>query len=116
MYQYDYLTIQLQMHLKKVKIKIAEKSGEKNLEEILDPLKEDKEFKALKNYLEKEEYNKGENFLFSLLESEKDRREVLILGYFFYKKLSEKSEENLRKNNFSKEEIDEGIVDFLKYF
>lgn len=65
----------------------------------------------LKRFVLKGNYNQGENFLFELAEKGflKDLREI---GKWFYDQLLKKTDEELKKGNFSKEEIEKGLKDF----
>lgn len=67
----------------------------------------------LKEALLNKNYNEGENILFNFL---KNNKGVNISNIFqwFYTELSSKSDEDLLNNNFSREEIQQGIKDFQK--
>ena len=64
----------------------------------------------IKSLLVKKEYNKAENILFE--EFEKNKSEAIYkIGLDFYQELLDKSNEDLIKNNFSKQEVLQGLVD-----
>ena len=64
----------------------------------------------LRNLIHKGEYNKAENALFNEL-AENPSMEVYNLAKEFYNTLLSKSEDELIKNNFSKDEIYQGLQD-----
>lgn len=69
----------------------------------------------LKSLISKKEYSKAEDFLFD--EIEKNKTEAIYkIAVDFYEELSEKSDEELRENNFSKEEVMQGLKDIEALF
>lgn len=69
----------------------------------------------LKSLIAKKEYNKAENVLFEEIEKNKSEANYKV-GIDFYEELLEKSNEDLLENNFSKEEILQGIIDLKILF
>ena len=69
----------------------------------------------LKSLIAKKEYNKAENVLFEEIEKNKSEANYKV-GIDFYEELLEKSNEDLLENNFSKEEILQGIKDLKILF
>jgi hypothetical protein len=63
-------------------------------------------------YRSNERYDKAENWLFRLNEAQYPG--ILNIGRAFFKELSTVDEHKLRSGNMTKEEIDEGLADFLK--
>ncbi len=57
------------------------------------------------------QFNEIENYLFEL--KEKGDPEAATLAWWFYDYLRTLSEEELQQNNFSSEEIDQGLRDFF---
>lgn len=55
-------------------------------------------------------FNEGENYLFEILEKQKTKG-ILDIGKEFYENLSKKSDEELEKGDFSREEILQGLED-----
>ncbi|MBS5938725.1 hypothetical protein E5347_13925 [Clostridium sartagoforme] len=69
----------------------------------------------LKSLISKKEYSKAEDLLFD--EIEKSKTEAIYkIAVDFYEELSEKSDEELRENNFSKEEVLQGLRDIEALF
>jgi hypothetical protein len=64
----------------------------------------------LKRMVYEGEYNKAENLLFEELEKNKTKS-IKDAGINFYNMLLEKSDEDLIKNNFSREEVFQGLND-----
>nr|WP_261851535.1 DUF6483 family protein [Clostridium folliculivorans] len=64
----------------------------------------------LKRMVYEGEYNKAENLLFEELEKNKTKS-IQDVGIKFYNMLLEKSDEDLIKNNFSREEVYQGLND-----
>ena len=64
----------------------------------------------LKSLMVKKEYNKAENFLFEEIEKNKSEANYRV-AVDFYEELLEKSDEELIANNFSKEEVLQGLKD-----
>lgn len=64
----------------------------------------------LKSLMVKKEYNKAENFLFEEIEKNKSEANYRV-AVDFYEELLEKSDEELITNNFSKEEVLQGLKD-----
>lgn len=117
MYQYDYLTRQIEVGLKTLIILIMGESGAKNIDEILEPLNNDEKFNKLKNLLEENNFNEGEDYLYLLLEDENiDYRQKMVYGYYLYRYMAKIPEDILEKNNFSKIEVEEGLDYFLSQF
>lgn len=69
----------------------------------------------LKKFIEDGNYNDGEDALFEFLNNEEDMTmdEVKEIGQWFYKELEAKSDKELLHGNFSRDEIHEGLKDFL---
>ena len=67
----------------------------------------------MKSLVMKKEYNKAEDILFE--EMKKNKTEAIYkVGLDFYEELLNKSDEDLKEHNFSKEEILQGLRD-LRY-
>lgn len=96
----------------------------KNIGKSLTGKKEDGEKISIENLSDKDmlliilkkmvidkKYNEAENILFEFMRKDEktDFREV---GEWFYNELSLKSDEDLLENNFSKNEIEQGVKDF----
>lgn len=64
----------------------------------------------IKSLLVKKEYNKAENILFDEIEKDKSEANYKV-AIDFYEELLTKSDEDLRENNFSKEEVLQGLKD-----
>lgn len=69
----------------------------------------------LKSLIVKKEYNKAENFLFEEIEKNKSEANYKV-AVDFYEELLEKSDEDLIENNFSKEEVLQGLKDLEVIF
>ena len=64
----------------------------------------------LKSLITKKEYNKAENILFEEIEKNMSEANYKV-AIDFYEELLEKSNEDLNENNFSKEEVLQGLKD-----
>ena len=64
----------------------------------------------IKSLLVKKEYNRAENILFEEIEKDKSEGNYKV-AIDFYEELLTKSDEDLRENNFSKEEVLQGLKD-----
>lgn len=69
----------------------------------------------LKRLVENGNYNKAENILFEALNKNKSH-EIYQTALNFYNLLLEKSDEKLKKGNFTREEIYQGMEDVKKIF
>ena len=69
----------------------------------------------LKSLITKKEYNKAENVLFEEIEKNKSEANYKV-AIDFYEELLEKSNEDLLDNNFSKEEVLQGLKDLKLLF
>ncbi|WP_291708289.1 DUF6483 family protein [Clostridium sp.] len=69
----------------------------------------------LKSLITKKEYNKAENVLFEEIEKNKSEANYKV-ALDFYEELLEKSNEDLLENNFSKEEVLQGLKDLKTLF
>lgn len=69
----------------------------------------------LKSLITKKEYNKAENVLFEEIEKNKSEANYKV-AIDFYEELLEKSNEDLLENNFSKEEVLQGLKDLKLLF
>lgn len=69
----------------------------------------------LKSLIDKKEYNKAENFLFEEIEKNKSEANYKI-AVDFYEDLLEKNDEDLMGNNFSREEVLQGLRDLELLF
>lgn len=69
----------------------------------------------IKSLLVKKEYNKAENILFEEIEKDKSEGNYKV-AIDFYEELLTKSDEDLRENNFSKEEVLQGLKDLEVIF
>ena len=69
----------------------------------------------LKSLIVKKEYNKAENILFEEIEKNKSEANYKV-AVDFYEELLDKSDEELIENNFSKEEVLQGLKDLKLLF
>jgi predicted hydrocarbon binding protein len=69
----------------------------------------------LKSLIVKKEYNKAENFLFEEIEKDKSEANYKV-AVDFYEELLAKSDEELIENNFSREEVLQGLKDLELIF
>lgn len=65
----------------------------------------------LKKMISEKKYNEAEDTLFEFLQSNKSE-ELMEIGEWFYKKLNDKSDIDLTKNNFNRSEVDQGLKEF----
>jgi len=68
----------------------------------------------LKRLVYEGEYNKAENILFDEL-NKNNSYEMYLIAVDFYNLLLEKSDEELEKGKFSREEIYQGLEDIKKF-
>ena len=96
----------------------------KNIGKSLTGKKEDGEKISIENLSDKDmlliilkkmvidkKYNEAENTLFEFVTKVKDT-DFSEVGEWFYDELSSKKDEDLLENNFSREEVDQGLKDF----
>ena len=69
----------------------------------------------LRSLIDKKEYNKAEDVLFEEMEKNSSEANYKV-GLDFYETLLEKKEEELIENNFSKEEVLQGLKDLKSIF
>jgi len=69
----------------------------------------------LKRLVNNGEYNKAENILFEVL-NKNNSLEIYQIAVGFYNLLLEKSDEELGKGNFTREEVYQGLEDIKKIF
>lgn len=69
----------------------------------------------LEKFIDQGDINKAENYLFSVLENQKDWN-LLEVVYWFYSKLAHLPEKELEEKGFSQEEVMEGLQDALDFF
>ncbi len=72
-------------------------------------------FYMLNNMLSEKRINEAENIIFELIEENKSK-ENLKIALWFYNKLQKLSDEELYENNFSREEIAEGLGSIKKIY
>lgn len=70
---------------------------------------------VLRKLISEKKFNEAEDTLFKYAESN-NCNEVLKAGEWFYAELSSKSEKELLENNFTRDEIKQGFIDFKNYF
>ncbi len=71
-------------------------------------------FIKLNNLLEQNEINKAEDLLFDKIDG---RNPIYLqIAFSFYENLAKKTEKELRENNFSKPEIEQGFLDVLALY
>ena len=71
-------------------------------------------YNKLKFLVDEGKINDAENMLFEILN--KNNLDDLKIALLFYDYLNSKSDEFLKQNNFSREEIKEGLIDISKKF
>lgn len=64
----------------------------------------------IEKYLKEQNYNKAENIIFDEIEKH-ESKEIYEIALGFYDTLSTKTDEELLKGGFSKEEISQGLYD-----
>jgi hypothetical protein len=69
----------------------------------------------LKRLVNDGEYNKAENMLFKTI-NKNSSQEIYQIAVNFYNLLLEKSDEELEKGNFTREEIYQGLQDIKKIY
>lgn len=69
----------------------------------------------LKKMIFDKKYNEGENLLFDFAK-ENNEDDILEIGEWFYNELYLKDDDELKKNNFLRYEIEEGLRDFKRIF
>lgn len=69
----------------------------------------------LKRFINDGEYSKAENLIFEAIHTNKTE-EVYSIAMDFYDLLLQKSEEELKAGNFSREEINQGIQDLKRLY
>ncbi len=69
---------------------------------------------VLKRLVEEKNYNKAEDILFNELEN-KTSEELCNVAAEFYNLLLEKSDDDLKDGNFSKEEAQQGLEDIKRF-
>ncbi len=97
----------------------------KNIGKALAKVKEEPETTEIQNFSDKEvlvlllrklisdkKYNEAEDMLFEYAAGHKEDEELLEIGEMFYDQLSMLTDEKLIENNFSREEITQGLKDF----
>lgn len=72
-------------------------------------------YMMLRNLINSGKYNQGENFLFDSVISDHSIRARKI-AFWFYKKLMNKSDDELINGNFTRDEIRQGLEDIKKIF
>lgn len=70
----------------------------------------------LKKLIMEKNFSVGEDTLFEFAENieEMSKEEILQIGQWFYDELASLKEEELLQGNFSREEIHQGLKDFIK--
>ena len=84
-----------------------------NMEEV-EEWEYNKYSKQMDRYLEENDINKAENILFE--ELDQDNIVYLKIGLEFYDRINKLSDIELKKLNFSREEIELGLKDLLKIY
>lgn len=107
---------ELMKGLGKIGAKVLLNKEEKSSETInIDQMGSIDIFKiVLKSLYNKGNYNEAENLIFHELEKN-NSPEIYESSWDFYNLLLKKSDEELLKNNFSKEEIYQGLEDIKKF-
>lgn len=89
------------------------KGKEKVLEENINKSQEQTEkYDKMKMLVDNYEINQAENLLFDNIDI--DNIEDLKLALLFYQYVNDKDNEFLKKSNYSREEIEQGIKDIAK--
>jgi len=70
---------------------------------------------ALKKLISEKKFNEAEDVLFKYAETN-NSNDILKAGQWFYWNLSQKSDNELVENDFNRDEIEQGLQDFKKYF
>lgn len=87
---------------------------EKPTEELLNEAEKRKELDKLLALVENGNINEAENILYEM--SSDRSMEDLKLALIFYSYLNDKSDDFLEKNNFSREEIEDGLKDIISIY
>ena len=91
------------------------KGKEKVLEENINKSQEQTEkYDKMKMLVDNYEINQAENLLFDNIDI--DNIEDLKLALLFYQYVNDKDNEFLKKSNYSREEIEQGIKDIAKKY
>ncbi len=91
------------------------KGKEKVLEESINKSQEQTEkYDKMKMLVDNYEINQAENLLFDNIDI--DNIEDLKLALLFYQYVNDKDNEFLKKSNYSREEIEQGIKDISKEY
>lgn len=81
-------------------------------DEILDEIEEKDELRRLLEHIDNGRINEAENRLFALLDE--GAADSIAMAIVFYSHLNDKSDEFLQANNYSRQEVQEGIEGIAK--
>lgn len=87
--------------------------------QILDEIGDDDILKSLIRMIDAGQINEAENQLYEMLDAEGDEsknNENLKIGLLFYDYLNEKDNDFLERHDFSREEVREGVRNFVSEF
>ena len=111
----DYIMKMIEQLINFLVKKIFKFKSKDELESLdADYEKNNEVYKKLKNMIDEGKINEAENELFDNIDSKNE--EGLKLALVFYNYLNSKSTQYLEENNFSKEEVKEGLRDVVKMY
>ncbi len=94
---------------------ILEDYDENHEKDEIDGLEEKTLRVTINKFLDNDDINRAENILFSSIKRNPSVGKLLI-AFDFYNKINEWSNEDLEKNNFSREEIKDGIENIKRVY
>lgn len=114
-FQQDFIMRQIELITKFIAEKIFNKSSAEYdiIEKVNLSDGEDLHNKLIR-MIQEDKINEAEDLLFEKMDT--DDKEYLKVALDFYSRLSKLDDDKLKKNNFSKEEISQGLSDVTKKF
>lgn len=94
---------------------ILEDYDENHEKDEIDGLEEKTLRVTINKFLDNDDINRAENILFSSIKRNPSVGKLLI-AFDFYNKINEWTDEDLEKNNFSREEIKDGIENIKRVY
>lgn len=116
-YYHDWLMREIQMLTDTISLMVTGKTFKILMSEEIPPSEKwDHVYREMDALMNTGDVCEAENLLFFELDKESgEKTELMIIGMLFYAKLSEWSDHELAKSNFSKKEILEGLESLRKY-
>lgn len=109
MLKQDWLLTQIEQTFRLIVLFFFGKKDEEEMEEEYTLVQDSKEYQELIDLVRKNEFCEAEDRFVEMLDEEGELKDKVLIGYLMYREMAKVDERVLNENNFSRQEVREGV-------